>query len=102
MGAKAKVAWADVWIGAAITGALYTHGNMLIVVHLGHSALVTFYGGAGSLVLILLWAYASQIFLFGAVFIAVYASQYGSLVRPGDDAVAVHSASAGDAEGASN
>ena len=100
---QAKVAWADVWIGAAITGALYTLGSMLIVVHLGHSALVTFYGGAGSLVLILLWAYyASQIFLFGAVFIAVYASQYGSLVRPGDDAVAVHSASAGEAEEASN
>ncbi|MET0513757.1 MAG: YihY/virulence factor BrkB family protein [Nitrospiraceae bacterium] len=85
---QAKVAWADVWIGAVITGALYTLGSMLIVVHLGHSALVTFYGGAGSLVLILLWAYyASQIFLFGAVFIAVYASHYGSLVRPGDDAV---------------
>jgi len=55
------------------------------------------------LVLILLWAYyASQIFLFGAVFIAVYASQYGSLVRPGDDVVAVHSASAGESEEASN
>lgn len=100
---QAKVAWADVWIGAAITGALYTLGSMLIVVYLGHSALVTFYGGAGSLVLILLWAYyASQIFLFGAVFIAVYASQYGSLVRPSDDAVAVHSASTGEAEEASN
>ena len=32
---------------------------------------MTFYGGAGSLVLVLLWAYyASQIFLFGASFIA--------------------------------
>ena len=37
----------DVWIGAAITGALYTLVSMLIF-HLGHSALVTFYGGAGS------------------------------------------------------
>jgi membrane protein len=98
---KAKVAWTDVWIGAGITGALYTIGSMLIVVKLGHSPLVTFYGGAGSLVLVLLWAYyASQIFLFGASFIAVYASQYGSLVRPADGAVAVHSASEG--ESASN
>jgi membrane protein len=61
--------------------------------------LVTFYGGAGSLVLVLLWAYyASQIFLFGASFIAVYASQYGSHVRPTEGAVAVHSPSKGESE----
>jgi membrane protein len=96
---QAKVAWADVWIGALITGTLYTLGSMLIVVKLGHSPLVTFYGGAGSLVLVLLWAYyASQIFLFGAAFIAVYATQYGSHVRPADGAVAVHSPSRGESE----
>ena len=96
---QAKVAWTDVWIGAGITAALYMLGSMLIVVKLGHSTLVTFYGGAGSLVLVLLWAYyASQIFLFGAAFIAVYATQYGSLVRPADGAVAVHSASKGESE----
>lgn len=94
---QAKVAWTDVWIGAGLTGILYTVGSMLIVVKLGQSPLVTFYGGAGSLVLVLLWAYyAAQIFLFGAAFIAVYASQYGSLVRPADDAVAVHAASKGE------
>ncbi len=96
---QAKVAWADVWIGALITGTLYTLGSMLIVVKLGHSPLVTFYGGAGSLVLVLLWAYyASQMFLFGAAFIAVYATQYGSHVRPADSAVAVHSPSKGESE----
>jgi len=94
---QANVAWTDVWIGAAITGALYTLGSMLLVVKLGHSPLVAFYGGAGSLVLVLLWAYyASQIFLFGAAFIAVYASRYGSLVRPAGEAVAVHAASEGE------
>ncbi len=59
---------------------------------------MAFYSGAGSLVLVLLWAYyASQIFLFGGVVIAVYANHYGSKVRPTDEAVAVHSASEGDA-----
>ena len=49
--------------------------------------------------LVLLWAYyASQIFLFGASFIAVYASQYGSHVRPAEGAVAVHSPSKGESE----
>lgn len=100
---QAKVAWTDIWIGAGITGALYMLGSMVIVVKLGHSSVVTFYGGAGSLVLVLLWAYyASQIFLFGAAFIAVYASQYGSLVRPADEAVAVHAASDGESGGGSH
>lgn len=64
----AQVAWADVWMGAAITGALYLFGSQLIVVYLAHNALVAFYGGAGALVLVLLWAYyASQIFLFSVI-----------------------------------
>jgi membrane protein len=97
---QAKVAWTDVWIGAVITGALYMLGSILIVVKLGHSTLVTFYGGTGSLVLVLFWAYyASQILLFGAAFIAVYANEYGSLVRPADEAVAVRSASKGESGG---
>jgi membrane protein len=94
---QAKVAWRDVWLGALITTLLYVAGSMGIVVWLGHSPLVTFYGGAGSLVLILLWAYyASHIFLFGAAFIAVYASEYGSHVVPADGAVAVRPATESD------
>jgi membrane protein len=94
---QAKLAWTDVWMGALITTVLYVAGSMVIVVYLGHSALVTFYGGAGSLVLILLWAYyASQIFLFGASFIAVYASEYGSHVVPAEGAVAVRPAAESD------
>ena len=90
---QAKVAWRDVWLGALLTTLLYVAGSMVIVVWLGHSALVTFYGGAGSFVLILLWAYyASHVFLVGTSFIAVYASEYGSHVVPADDAVAVRPA----------
>ena len=94
---QAHVAWADVCIGAFITGILYMVGSKLIVVYLAHNALVTFYGGAGALVLVLLWAYyAAQIFLFGAVVVAVSANYRGSPVRPTGDAVAVRAASEGD------
>jgi membrane protein len=100
---QAKVAWTDIWIGALLTTLLYLAGSMIIVVYLGHSALATFYGGAGSLVLILLWAYyASQIFLFGASFIAIYASEYGSHVVPADGAVAVRPATESDEEEAAS
>ena len=96
---QAKMAWTDVWIGGGITGALYMLGSALIVVKLGHTPLATFYGGAGSLVLVLLWAYySSQIFLFGASFVAVYATEYGSLVRPADGAVKVRSAAKGESD----
>ena len=89
---RAKVAWSDVWIGALISAALYAAGSKLIVGYLGHSALVTLYGGAGSFVILLLWSYyASQIYLLGAVFIAVYASDYGHGVVPDDGTQAVRS-----------
>ena len=99
---QAEVTWRSVWIGAAFTGLLYEVGNLLIVRTLGHSALVGLYGGAGSLVLILLWAYyTSHIMLFGAAFIAVHAENRGSPVKPNAEAEEVRSPSTGEGEGAS-
>ncbi|MGC3974753.1 MAG: YihY/virulence factor BrkB family protein [Nitrospira sp.] len=93
---QAEVAWLDVWVGAGITGLLYLLGSKLLVVYLAHNT-VAFYGAAGSLVLVLLWAYyASQVFLFGAAFIAVYATHHGSQVKPTKEAVVVHAASQGE------
>ena len=69
-----SIQWRDVWIGAIITSLLFTIGKFLIGVYLGKSDVGIAYGAAGSLVVILFWVYyASQIFLFGAEFTAVYA-----------------------------
>jgi membrane protein len=87
---QAKVAWADVWIGAAVTAALFSVGRWLILLYLGKTIIISLYGSAGPLVVILLWAfYASQIMLLGAEFTVVYASECGSRVVAADDAVAV-------------
>ena len=87
---KAKVAWADVWIGAAVTAFLFSTGKWVILLYLGKTIIVSLYGSAGPLVIILLWAfYASQILLLGAEFTAVYASECGSRVVVAEDAVAV-------------
>ena len=68
------VQWGDVWIGASITSLLFTIGKFFIGLYLGKSDVGVAYGAAGSLVVILIWVYyASQIFLFGAEFTAVYA-----------------------------
>ncbi|PSB23008.1 YihY/virulence factor BrkB family protein [filamentous cyanobacterium CCP2] len=78
-----KIAWGDVWIGAAVTALLFTIGRTLIGIYLGSVAVGSAYGAAGSLVIILVWVfYSAQILLFGAEFTQVYARKYGSHIRP--------------------
>lgn len=78
-----KIAWRDVWIGAAITSLLFNLGKILIGLYLGRSDVGSAFGAAGSLVVVLVWIYYSaQIFLLGAEFTFVYANQYGSRVQP--------------------
>jgi membrane protein len=87
---NAKVAWADVWIGAAVTSVLFFIGRWFVLLYLGKTLIVSLYGSAGPLVVILLWAfYSAQVLLFGAEFTAIYASQCGSRLVAADDAVAV-------------
>jgi membrane protein len=78
----AEIAWADVWIGAAVTALLFTVGKALIGFYIGYSSLSSTYGAAASLAVILLWVYYSaQILFFGAEFTQVYANTYGSRIR---------------------
>jgi membrane protein len=83
----AKVAWRDVWIGAALTAALFTIGKFALGLYLGKSNVASAYGAAGSLVLVLLWVYYSaQILLYGAEFTQVYANSVGERIVPTADA----------------
>ena len=85
-----KIAWRDVWIGAAITALLFTIGKFLIGLYLGHSSAASVFGAAGSLVVVLLWIYYStQILFFGAELTQVYARRYGSNIVPDEHAVQV-------------
>ena len=78
-----QIAWGDVWIGATATSLLFTFGKMLIGFYLGRSSLASAYGGAASLVIVLVWVYYSaQIFLLGAEFTRIYAHKHGSRVAP--------------------
>ncbi|MGA0572760.1 YihY/virulence factor BrkB family protein [Variovorax sp. VNK109] len=82
----ARIAWRDVWTGAAVTAVLFEAGKFLIGMYLGHSSVTSSFGAAGSLAVLLLWVYYSaQIFLLGAEFTWVYASQHGSLAKRNAD-----------------
>ena len=76
---RERLAWSDVWIGAAVTALLFTIGKFLIGIYLGKSSFNSAYGATGSLVVLLLWIYYSaQIFLLGAEFTRVVTYEYGS------------------------
>ncbi len=82
----AKIAWRDVWLGAAVTALLFTIGKFLLGLYLGNTS--SAYGVAGSLVVFLLWVYYSaQILFLGAEFTQVYANQYGKGIHPASNAV---------------
>ena len=72
-----KIAWRNVWTGAAVTAILFTVGKTLIGLYLGRSTVASVYGAAGSLIVMLLWVYYSaQVVFFGAEFTKVYARRF--------------------------
>ncbi|HXL99346.1 MAG TPA: YihY/virulence factor BrkB family protein [Rhizomicrobium sp.] len=83
--------WRDVAAGALGTAALFELGQTALGFYLGHTAIGSAYGAAGSLVLLLLWVYYSaQIFLLGAEFTKVWSHHYGS--QQDDPTLDVHPA----------
>jgi membrane protein len=82
-----KIGWRDVWIGAAITAALFSLGEALIGLYIAKSSVTSAYGAAGSLVVLLLWVYYSaHIVFFGAEFTQVYARRHGRHIEPSEHA----------------
>jgi membrane protein len=76
---RARIRWRDVWIGAAVTSALFAIGKFAIGLYLGRAGVGSAFGAAGSLVVVMVWVYYSaQIFLLGAEFTRAYAHAHGS------------------------
>ena len=81
----AKIAWKDVWMGAALTALLFDIGKFLLGLYLGKTSLASAYGAAGSLVIILTWVfYSAQILFLGAEFTQVYVRSGGQEIAPAE------------------
>lgn len=77
-----KIQWRDVWVGAALTAALFVIGKFAIGFYLGVSDVGSAYGAAGSVIVILVWIYYSSLILFfGAEFTQVWASDRAEKLR---------------------
>ena len=85
-----RITWRDVTVGAFVTSMFFSAGKQLIGLYLGHMALGSTYGAAGSFVVLLIWVYYSALIsFFGAEFTQVYARRYGSKIRPQAHAIRV-------------
>jgi membrane protein len=79
----AKIKWKDVMIGSFLTALLFYAGKAVIGYYLGQSNLSSIYGAAGSVMVIMVWAYYSSAILFlGAEFTKVYANDFGHKILP--------------------
>jgi membrane protein len=86
----AEIQWRDVAIGAGVTAVLFALGKYVVGLYLGGSSVLSPYGAAGSLALILLWTYySSMILLLGAEFTQVWARAHGRRIAPEPGAVRV-------------
>lgn len=83
----AKIKWKHVWLGAVVTGLLFTLGKTALAFYFGKAQPASIYGAASSIILILLWvSYSSMILFFGAEFTAAYAKMYSGTIAPSDNA----------------
>lgn len=74
-----RITWRDVVLGALVTALLFDVGRHLIGLYLGHRAMASVYGAAGSLVALIIWFYYSAaIFFYGALLTHEYATRVGS------------------------
>ncbi|MBM4024170.1 MAG: YihY/virulence factor BrkB family protein [Planctomycetes bacterium] len=80
-----KITWKDTLAGAVIAGLLFVIGQYAVGMYLGSTGVSSVYGGAGALVILLLWVYYSAIILFlGAEMTQAYAAVVGKEIVPNE------------------
>lgn len=83
-----KIKWNHVWLGSIVTALLFLLGMYSMALYFGKADPGSGYGAAGSIILILLWAfYSSMIVFYGAEFTHAYAELHDGYIPPDKNAV---------------
>lgn len=83
---KQRLLWRDVAVGAFVTAVLFVFGKFLLGLYLGKAAVGSRYGPAGSIVVLMVWAYwSAQIFFFGLELTHLYADAHHEEQRAQSD-----------------
>ncbi len=84
----AKIKFRDVAVGAIVTTILFLVGQYAISIYLSRSNIVSLYGAAASILLLLIWVYYSATIVYiGAEFTKAWADELGSKIYPDEYAV---------------
>jgi membrane protein len=79
----ARLPWPDALHGGLVTAILFTIGKTLLGLYLSSGQVGGAYGAAGSVVLLMIWAfYASAIFFLGAEYVQARLRQSGRSIAP--------------------
>lgn len=82
------IAWRDVWVGAAVSAALFLVGNGILGFYLTRVDIGSAWEAAGSFLGILVWVYYSaQVYFFGVEFTEAWSRRFGARIVPGRRAV---------------
>ncbi len=82
-----KIPLSAVWFGATLTAVLFAVGKLLIGLYLSNADVGGSYGGAGSIVVLLVWVfYSGVIVFFGAEYTQVWAKRSGHRITPDEHA----------------
>lgn len=75
--------WRQIWAGSIFAAILFWLGQLLIGYYLSNAGMISAYGAAGSLIVLLIWVYySSQLIFIGAEFIKALCQFRGIIIRP--------------------
>jgi membrane protein len=88
----ARINWREVFVGSLVTAILFVLGKLAISIYIANSRIATYYGAAGTVIIVLLWVYyCSVILYYGAEFTKAHASADGKEIEPAEYAVGIKS-----------
>lgn len=88
-----RLQWKYIWGGALFAAILFWFGEMAMGIYLSNTSVVSAYGAAGSLIVVLIWVYYSaQLVFLGAEFIIAWCDFSGVEIPPKKFAVALQKA----------